>query len=380
MKILLIASYPTSIVNFRWDLIKRFIELGLEVHIAAPGFDEFKVESEFLEKKGCFIHNIVMHRTGTNPFIDLKTIFSLYKLIQRVSPDYVLSYTLKPVVYGSLAAYIARVPKCFSLITGLGYAFQDKKFFSVKFFLQLIIRYLYTYSLGKNSCIFFQNKDDEKLFKHLKILKPESYSVVVNGSGVNTSEYVTTPFPTYRDNCIVPHFLLIARLLGDKGVREYVEAAKIIKTKYPDILFDLVGWIDENPSAIKKKELDLWIKEGVINFLGKLSDVRPAIANCSIYVLPSYREGTPRTVLEAMAMGRPIITTDAPGCRETVIDGYNGFLVPVRSVGSLVEAMEKFIFNKTLIIEMGKASRLLAEEKYDVNKVNQVMLGEMGIV
>ena len=173
--------------------------------------------------------------------------------------------------------------------------------------------------------------------------------------------------------------MLIARLLGDKGVREYVQAARIVKKTHSNITFYLVGWIDENPDAIHQEELDCWVSEGVISFEGKLTDVRPAIEKCSVYVLPSYREGTPRTVLEAMAMGRPIITTDAPGCRETVVDGDNGFLVPVKSVDALVKAMQKFIDDPDLIAKMAKHSREIAIEKYDVDKVNAVMLREMDI-
>ena len=169
-------------------------------------------------------------------------------------------------------------------------------------------------------------------------------------------------------------------MLVDKGIREYAQAAAIIKAKYPQAQFDLVGWIDDNPNAIQQHELDDWISSGLFNFWGKLADVKPAIAACAIYVLPSYREGTPRTVLEAMAMGRPIITTDAPGCRETVIDGLNGYLVPVKAVDELAQAMEKFIINPALIAQMGAASRQLAQEKFDVNAVNQVMLCEMGIL
>jgi glycosyltransferase involved in cell wall biosynthesis len=173
--------------------------------------------------------------------------------------------------------------------------------------------------------------------------------------------------------------LLIARLLGDKGIREYAQAAQRIRAIHQDVRFSLVGWIDENPDAITQAELDAWTVAGDLVYLGRLEDIRPAIAACSVYVLPSYREGTPRTVLEAMAMGRPIITTDAPGCRETVIDGDNGFLVPVRSVDALVEAMQRFVQDPGLAARMGQRSRQLAEEKYDVHKVNAVMLKEMGL-
>ena len=198
-------------------------------------------------------------------------------------------------------------------------------------------------------------------------------SCVVDGSGVDLDFYGVAPLPVW------PSFLLIARLLGDKGVREYAEAACRIRLRSPEVIFHLVGWIDENPDAISQQELDGWIAAGILEFHGRLADVRPAIANCSVYVLPSYREGTPRTVLEAMAMGRAIITTDAPGCRETVQDGKNGFLVPVRSVDALETAMQRFIADPALIKKMGKRSRAMVEEKYDVYKVNAVMLREMRI-
>ena len=172
--------------------------------------------------------------------------------------------------------------------------------------------------------MFFQNPDDEALFRELDLLPDTVPSSVVNGSGVDVAEYSVAPLPDR--SC----FLLIGRLLGDKGLREYAQAAQRVKATYPEAVFRLVGWIDDNPDAITQRELDQWVYSGVLEFLGRLDDVRPAIADCSVYVLPSYREGTPRTVLEAMAMGRPVITTDAPGCRETVVDGDNGFLVPVK--------------------------------------------------
>ena len=199
---------------------------------------------------------------------------------------------------------------------------------------------------------------------------------MVNGSGVNVDYYAHTPIPKG-----VPRFLLVARLLGYKGIREYVAAAKLVKAQYPEVRFTLVGWIDyENPSAITQAELDTWIAEGTIDYMGRLTDVRPAIAQCSVFVLPSsYREGTPRSILEAMSMGRAIITTDAPGCRETVRSEDNGLLVPVCSVDELVKAMLKFVENGELVQRFGQRSREIAEEKYDVHKVNQIMLNEMGI-
>lgn len=379
MKFLIVASYPASILKFRGALIKALQDKGFETHIAAPEFEIFPEEYEDLTDLGYVVHPIPMQRTGTNPLNDAKTLSALYLLMKKIKPSHVMGYTIKPVIYGSLAAKLARVPHRFALITGLGYAFQGAEEQDYKKSnLQKIMHKLYSVALASTHKVFFQNPDDEALFRTMKILQPKASTTVVNGSGVDISEYSVQPFATI-DDISIPRFLLIARLLGDKGVREYAQAARIVKEKYPQAQFDLVGWIDDNPDAIKQQELDSWINEGLFNFWGKLDDVKPAIAASSIYVLPSYREGTPRTVLEAMAMGRSIITTDAPGCRETVIEGYNGYLVPVKAVEALAAAMERFIINPELIIEMGKASRQLVEEKFDVDTVNQSMLEAMGL-
>lgn len=380
MKFLIIASFPVSILKFRGALIAAIQQAGFDIHIAAPDFESYPEELKQLESLGYIVHDIPMQRTGTNPLNDAKTLSALYLLMKKIRPSYVMGYTIKPVIYGLLAAKLARVTHRYALITGLGYAFQGADAADYKKSnLQKLMHKLYSVALGSAHKVFFQNPDDEALFKSMEILKPSTPSKVVNGSGVDVSEYNVAPFPTI-DSGPAPKFLLIARLLGDKGVREYVQAAKLIKLKYPHAEFDLVGWIDDNPDTIEQSELDSWIDAGVFKFWGKLSDVKPAIESCSVYVLPSYREGTPRTVLEAMAMGRPIITTDAPGCRETVRDGFNGYLVPVKAVDELAAAMERFILEPQLISQMGKASRQLVEEKFDVDAVNEVMLKEMGIV
>ncbi|WP_201637749.1 glycosyltransferase family 4 protein [Psychrobacter proteolyticus] len=380
MKFLIIASYPASILKFRGDLIAAIQQADFEIHIAAPDFDDYPEERDSLTSLGYVVHDIPMQRTGTNPAADAKTLLALYSLMREIKPDYMLAYTIKPVIYGSIAAKLAGVPHRFALITGLGYAFQgadgaDYK----KSNLQKLMHKLYSVALASTHKVFFQNPDDEALFKSMGILKSTAATKVVNGSGVDVSEYSLQPFPIADDKPLFK-FLLIARLLGDKGVREYANAARLIKTKYPQAQFDLVGWIDDNPDAIEQQELDSWVNERLFTFWGKLSDVKPAIAASSVYVLPSYREGTPRTVLEAMAMGRPIITTDAPGCRETVINSYNGYLVPVKEVDELAAAMERFIVSPELISQMGKASRQLVEKKFDVHAVNRTMLNEMDIL
>jgi glycosyltransferase involved in cell wall biosynthesis len=370
MRFLLIAGFPDSLLHFRGALISALQSKGLQVHVAAPDLQDDSELRIRLQNLGIVVHSIPLQRTGMNPLADFKLLIHLWRLIRKVHPDYVLGYTIKPVIYGLIAAWLARAPRRFALITGLGYTFQGD---GQRGLLRSLVQKLYGLALRCAHKVFFQNPDDEALFLSESILRSELSSIVLNGSGVDIAEYNLAPIP--ENTC----FLLIARLLGDKGVREYAEAARSLRTEYRNVTFALVGWIDENPGAIRQAELDNWTKDGVIEFLGRLSDVRPAIANASVYVLPSYREGTPRTVLEAMAMGRPIITTDAPGCRETVVNGDNGFLVPVKSVESLIEAMRRFIDDPKLAVSMGQRSRQIALIKYDVNKVNSKMLAEMGI-
>jgi glycosyltransferase involved in cell wall biosynthesis len=290
-------------------------------------------------------------------------------LVSRVRPNVFLAYTIKPVIYGLIAATAARVPRRFALVTGLGYAFQED---TGRASLRWLMRKLYGAALTCSSKVFLQNPDDRELLRKRGVLRSVP-SFIVNGSGVDLSHYEVAPLSSE------PSFLLIARLLADKGIREYVEAARQVRLTHPSIQFVLVGWMDSNPNAISEAELAGWVAEGLIKFLGRLQDVRPAIRSSTIYVLPSYREGTPRTVLEAMAMGRPIITTDAPGCRETVIDGENGYLVRARSSSALAAAMLRFIDDPAVIPTMGARSRKIAEAKYDVHKINATMLFEMGI-
>ena len=381
MKFLIIASYPDSLTNFRGPLIKALINSGCVVHAAAPGLSPDSAHGAVLIAMGVVIHEVHLQRTGTNPMADLRSFLALVSLIRRLKVEAVLGYTIKPVIYGTLAASLAGVPCRFALVTGLGYSFQQESSsgISLRTAIRSVVRKLYRLSLKQAHVVFFQNPDDQALFLQQGILSASTRSVVVNGSGVDIHQYAVSAIPAGRMGSGTT-FLLIARLLGDKGVREYVEAARRMKVRYPGTVFRLVGWIDENPNAIRDRELNDWVAEGVVEYLGRLSDVRPAIADCTVYVLPSYREGTPRTVLEAMAMGRPIITTDAPGCRETVIDSDNGFLVPVKAVDELVSAMAKFVLCPVLVDKMGRRSREIAESKFDVNAVNAVMLREMGIL
>ena len=378
MKFLMISSFLPSVLNFRGKLLEAIQAKGYEIHIMVPELVNFQEEYQKLIALGYQVHEIPMQRTGTNPLADLKLLKNMYQQIRQIQPDVVLSYTIKPVIYGTLAAGLAKVPKRFALITGLGYAFQNVETAKRSIF-QKLVHGLYAQALKYAHKVFFQNPDDLKLFEDMRLLEANKPAVVVNGSGVNVQDFEVMPLPINEQGKVRASFLLIARLLGDKGIREYMVAARSIKAQYPEAEFHLVGWIDDNPSAISQQELETWVNDKIVNYWGKLSDVRPAIAASSVYVLPSYREGTPRTVLEAMAMGRAVITTDAPGCRETVSHGVNGYLVAVKSVDQLVQSMQYFIEDPKLMISMGQRSRKIALNKYDVHQVNKHMMTEMGM-
>ncbi len=367
-KAVFFASYPDSLINFRLHLIQAFIQKGYEIVAVAP---EDKEVAKKLQKINVKFIPIPLERNGLNPFADLFLIFKLYRILKQEKPDLIFSYTIKPVIYGSFVAKFVSVPEIYSMITGTGYVFLDQGLKNK--IVGWIARKLFRFSLGLNKIVFFQNKDNQAFFIQQSLVSNKNKTVVVNGSGVDCEYYSEQGFPQTLS------FLMIARFLKDKGIYEYVEAAKQIKARYPKVECFLVGWIDTNPNSILPQELNAWVNQGYIHHLGKLSDVRSAITQASVYVLPSYHEGTPRTVLEAMAMGRPIITTDTPGCRETVIPKINGFLVPPKDAQALASAMEYFILNSNEIPKMGKESRKIAVEKYDVHKVNTSLLKAMGI-
>lgn len=376
MKVLIISSSVESLLNFRLDLIKAVQAKNYVVHVACPGFRGSEGSQNILTEQGVIVHPIPMSRTGVNPVFDLMTLIALYRLMIKVKPSVVLSYTIKPVVWGGLAARLANIPRVYALITGLGYAFVDGVSVGGKRkFIRSVVELLYSISLSKCSRVFFQNPDDEALFRKLKLLAMEVPSTVVNGSGVNLSHFQLAPLPKKLA------FIFIARLLVDKGIRQFAEAASLLKLRYPDVEFKVVGYLDDNPESIEQSELDAWVASEKLVYLGRLSDVRPAIAGASVFVLPTfYREGVPRTILEALAMGRAIVTTDTPGCRETVVHGVNGYLVKPEAVEELVSALEKLILNPQLVVDMGNASYRIACDKFDVHKVNQKMLLGMEIL
>lgn len=368
-RVAVLGSLPESLINFRGPMLKAMVAAGHEVHALSPVATPTVIAA--LKAMGVRHHVVPLARTGLNPLHDLRSLLALVGLFRRLRPDCLLAYTIKPVIYGGLAARLVGV-RFYAMITGLGYTFAG---LSPKGRLVgTVARVLYRLALSGSERVFFQNQDNLDVFLAHGLLRGPGQARLIAGSGVDLAHYAQLPLPA------APIFLMIARLLGDKGVREYVDAARRVRAHAPMARFRLAGWIDDNPAAIARSELDNWIGEGAIEYLGHLEDVRPAMAEASVYCLPSYHEGMPRTVLEALSMGRPVITTDVPGCRETVRPGENGFLVPAGDAVALAQAMECFISHKELASRMGAASRRLAERRFDVDLVNRVILDTMGLV
>ena len=369
-RVMVVGGLADSLINFRGPLLRRLVAEGHDVTACAP--DAAAGVRRELAALGVAYRHVPIQRAGMNPMRDVGTMRALAALYREVQPDLVLTYTIKPVIYGSLAARLAGVPHVCSMITGLGYSFGTATWRQRA--LNPVVRSLFRFALAHNEVVFFQNPDDLRQFVDAGLTN-DRQAVLVNGSGVDLEHFSVASLPVGT-----PTFLLITRLLWEKGVGEYVEAARRLKARYPTARFRLLGPLDPNPAAVSRAQVDAWSAEGVIEYLGSTNDVRPAIADASVFVLPSaYREGTPRAVLEAMAMGRAIITTDAPGCRETVARGENGFLIPTKDSTALAEAMERFLRDPGLVAPMGARSRAIAEEKYDVHLVNRVMMRAMGL-
>jgi glycosyltransferase involved in cell wall biosynthesis len=369
-RVVVVAGFADSLINFRGPLLRRLVADGHEVTACAPDATD-RVRGE-LAALGVTYRHIPVQRAGINPIHDAATIRALIAIYRELRPDIVLTYTIKPVIYGSLAARLANVPHVCSLITGLGYRFGTTTWRQRA--LNPVVRALFRLALARNDVVFFQNPDDLREFVDAR-LATEQQAVLVNGSGVDLEHFRVAPIPEGE-----PIFLLVTRLIWEKGVGEYVEAARQLKGRYPNARFRLLGPLDPNPAAVSRAQLETWCADGMIEYLGSTHDVRPALAAASVFVLPSaYREGTPRSVLEAMAMGRPVITTDAPGCRETVVSGQNGFLVPIKDSTALAAAMERFLRDPGLTAAMGAQSRTIAEKKYDVHLVNKAMMQAMGL-
>ena len=370
MKIFILASYPPTIISFRGDLIKLLLNNGNQLIIGAP-FNKYedKFRSQ-LKDLDITTLDFPLARTSLNPYFFLRSLFYSIFTLFRYKPDCLLPYTITPVILlGSISTFLNffgfKKIKIFPIITGLGSIFTNKPFNLKSKIIYYLIIYLYKFALKKANTIIFQNPDDIDFFLKKSIIDSSQNVKRVYGSGVNLIKY---PFTNVPKNHI---FLMVARVLKDKGIYEYVNAAKKVLAKRKDVKFILIGDFDLNPFSISRKEVENWNNTGIIKYLGFKENVQLYIKKCRYFVLPSYREGTPRSSLEALSSGRPIITTNAPGCKETVIDGYNGLLVSPKDSHQLYVAMMKMIsYEEKKIQKMGLASRKMAEEFYDSQKVS----------
>jgi glycosyltransferase involved in cell wall biosynthesis len=350
-------------------LIKALIEQNFTVHISAPNVTPAVIAD--VAALGAQLHDVPLSRTGQNFLADFGYCRALCRLIRTLKPDHVLGYTIKPNIWGSFAARWCGV-RSTSLVTGLGYAFIEMPGLKRKL-IQSVAKLLYRIATTFNARVIFQNSDDMRDFIAGHALGDTSKARLVNGSGVDMAHFTPAPLPAE------PVFLLIARLLRSKGVEEYAAAAHMVKSKLPGARFLLAGFLDEGPDAITASQLDEWVQSG-IEYLGPLDDVRPALAMASVYVLPSWREGTPRTVLEAMAMARAVITTDAPGCRQTVEPGQTGLLVPVNDAPALAAAMQKLAYDEKLRTQMGEAGYVRVKRLYEASAVAHSTLEAMSLL
>lgn len=355
----IVATNGKSLTNFRGKLIQSWKELGFRV--CCISIEPYSDIQKDIEKLGTDYIQVSGTRTGIGFFSELKMIGDYRKAFKKVNADYAFLYMSKPVAYGGPAAVLAKVPHINVLVNGLENAYYRTGIKDA--IVRLVMSLTYRFMGKKAEHTFFQNSDDYGYFKSHGLLVEEK-SVIVNGSGVDMEHFSMKPLPNK------PVFLMVSRLLWSKGIREFLGAVSILKEKHPEAEVLIVGGLDENDEALTKEELDEAIRTNQIEYCGYTDDVRPYLEKCSVFVLPSYHEGTPRSVLEAMASGRAIITTDAPGCKETVQDGKNGFLVPVRDTKLLAEKMILLAERPDLRKKMGYYSHELCKQKFDVNKVN----------
>lgn len=351
--ITLVVNVAWSMFNFRHGLLKRLLTEGYKVTvITAP--DEF---SDKLRAIGCTVIDLPISGKGTNPFQDIHLLYSLYRLYISTKPNFIIHYSIKPNIYGSLAAKLAGIPSL-AVTTGLGYTFVNDNWIAK------VARSLYKLAFRYPKEVWFLNEDDRQVFLKHSLVSADK-AVVLYGEGVDLNYYYPLPKIHQDENF---RFLLIARMLWDKGVGEFVEAARIIRKKYPKAIFQLLGTCGSaNPSVIERDQVAKWENEGVIEYLGTTNDVRNYISQADCVVLPSfYREGIPRSLMEAAAMAKPLITTDNVGCRDVVIPDETGLLCPVKDANALAICCEQMLgLTLSMREEMGLRGREFMMRKFD---------------
>jgi glycosyltransferase involved in cell wall biosynthesis len=361
MKLIIVVNELWFFLSHRLPIALAARDAGYEVHIASRTGTSNEIKQ--LKQESLQFHSISFHRSSTGLWQEFKTLLELNKLYKEIQPDIVHHVTIKPVLYGTLVARWVGGIKILNAISGLGYLFIAQGWQS-SIRKKLLLWGYRAILYGKKVWILFQNPDDQALFFQHKIIHPQ-YTSIIKGSGVDLNQFALSAIPKGKIQII-----LVARMLWDKGVGEFVESATVLKKQGIDADFILVGSIDPgNPESISTKQLEQWNRSGVVKWLGERSDITQLLTESHIAVLPSYREGLPKSLIEAAAVGRPIITTDVPGCREVVKEGENGFLVPARDAKKLAVVIKKLINNPKLLIVMGKKSRLIAEQEFSIQKV-----------
>ncbi|MEI9918138.1 MAG: glycosyltransferase family 4 protein [Bacteroidota bacterium] len=357
MKIAIVLNTSWNIYNFRMSFIKSLQAQGHEVHTVAP----HDVYTHRLEEAGCIHHDVKMDSRGANPIRDFGLILEFWSIYRKLQPDVILHYTIKPNIYGTLAAAILKIP-VINNVCGLGTVFLKKGLVS------LFAMKLYRWAFRYPKKVFFQNAEDKQLFLERELVPP-AIADLLPGSGVDLQRFV--PVDSGKNEKFT--FLLISRLITDKGVLEFIEAVKQLKTKGLNVHFQVLGPKDpRHKRGIKVSTIDGWIHDGLIEYLGTTEDVRQFINKADCVVLPSYREGTPRTLLEAASSGKPIITTDVPGCHHVVINNYNGLLCKLKDSGDLAEKMQTMAgLDENVLKEMGLNGRKKVEQEYSEDIVIQ---------
>jgi glycosyltransferase involved in cell wall biosynthesis len=344
---------------------------GHRVSVFAPPGDE--AADAAVRAAGVTLRHYPLDRKGLNPLRDLATLAALYRLFRRERPDAAFCYTIKPVIYGCAAVRAAGVRGRYATITGLGYMFEADS--PAKKLLARLAALLYREALRGATAVFFQNGEDMRLFLHTGILSAKHRMEQTRGTGVDTVRFAPADPPSGP-----PVFLLVGRLLEAKGIREYAEAARLLKRRHKETRFQLLGPPETGPGGVPLETVRAWEREGILDYLGETRDVRPYLAAASVVVLPSRREGAPCSIMEAMSTGRAVIVADSPGCREMVRDGVNGRVVPVRAPEALAKAMEHFILHPEDAARMGEAGRRLAVEEFDARDAAKQVLGVMGLL
>ena len=361
--LLFVVNNPAFFMSHRVPVALAAQKAGYDVHVAT--MDGPAVAD--IQALGMTHHAIPMTRSGKHPLQELGTLLALVRLFRRLRPDVVHLVTIKPVLYGGIAARIARVPGMVAAISGLGFVFLSN---SLKMRLvRAVVARLYRVALGHpNSRVIFQNANDRDLLKSLGAVR-EDQVVIIRGAGVDLDAYRSTPEPPAPPVVVT----MVARLLRDKGVQEFVQAAKLLRERGVPVTMQLVGGLDAgNPTSATQADVDAWQQDGCVQALGERSDVAALYAAAHIAVLPSYREGLPKSLIEAAACGRAVVTTDVPGCRDAIEPNVTGLLVPVRDAAALADAIARLAQDAALRQAMGTAGRALAEREFDINQVARI--------